>query len=537
MRKTWIAAAAYVCVLASLEVYRWHIWSFGSDTGTFTQAILASASGFRNGPEGGSHFFFHFSPILAVLYPLVALTHSPLSLQIAQVVLVSLTAPALYALFRPYVDDRVAVRLAILALLYPPLAAIAFGEFHELAFFPALAIGLVWAADRCRWWLFATFGAMCLLTREDVCLELAVLGIGLSIFAFLRGRALQGGLLQRGQNSQQEQNSQDGQTPQRGQTPQSGQTSRRGLLLGEPYRPVATGIAFALLAVAGVSVAVAYYHEVIAAYGRWPHNHFYDYSFANGPLAVLASLLTQPAVSLPALMQIGRLTYVLEALIPVVLLPLRTPWFFTIVPGFVIVLLAREQSVWRMGNHYAALWAPWLLIATGAALARIEHNAVPSGATQLDAVSSAATQLNTESSDATRLRRGSSGATKWADAALAASAVFLVAFNPMHAGHYLTPPYGDLSSARAAIACVPRDAAVSTHDEWFSEIAADYPQATIQATDGPAFLVYADDFPNERFAGSILPQLKADVTAGRYRVICRFGKVKTYRRSDIPASR
>ena len=464
MRKTWIAAAVYACVFASLEWYRWHIWSFGSDTGTFTQAILATANGFRDGPEGGSHFFFHFSPILALLFPVVAASRSPLSLQLVQAVLCALTAPMTYALFAPYVHARVAFRIALLSLVYPPLASIAFGEFHELAFFPVLALGLLWAADRCRWWWFAAFGVASVLTREDVCLELAAVGFGIFVFSLLRRR-----------------------------------TEQRGLLVGEPLRPIAAAAAFACLAVAGCATAGIYYHEVLTVYGRWPHNHFYDYAFASGPLAITAAVLTQPGIALPALLRFGKLTYVVEGLAPLLLLPLRSAWFFAAVPGLIIVLLAGEQSVWRMGNHYAALWVPWVLVAAGAALTKIER------------------------------RNSANAALAWANAAIAACIVTLLAFNPMHGAHYLTPPYRDLPSAAAAIACVPRDAAVSTHDEWFSEMAADYPNATILAGDGPQYLVYADDFPNDRFARVVLPRIQAQVRSGRYKVVCSFGRVKTYR--------
>jgi uncharacterized membrane protein len=466
MRKTWIAAALYACVFACLETYRWRIWSFGSDTGTFMQAVLDAPGGFRDGPEGGSHFYFHFSPILAALYPFARLAHSGLVLQIAQAVLVALSAPAVFALFSPYVPEQVAFRLALLALAYPPLAAIAFGEFHELAFFPVLAIGLLWAADRGRWAWFALFGTACLLTREDVCLELAVIGIGIAAFAMTRRNA-----------------------------------EGTGLMDGAPRRPLETAAAFGIVAVVGAALAAAYYHAVFAAYGTWPHGHFYDYPFAHGPPAVLLALLTQPQIVLPAILTFGRFTYLLEALLPLVLLPLRSWWSALALPGFVVVLLASEQSVWRMGNHYAAMWAPWLLVGTGAALARIAK------------------------------KRGTGAAAAWANGALVACVVTLVAFNPLHVGHYLTPPYGDLRSARAALACVPRGAVIATHDEWFAEIAGGYPHATIQATEGVTYLVYADDFPNDRFRQTQLPKLQADVASGRYSIICSYGRVKTYRRN------
>jgi uncharacterized membrane protein len=351
-----------------------------------------------------------------------------------------------------------------LTLLYPPLLAVAFGEFHELAFFPAAAIGLLWAADRCRWGLFAAFGAACLLTREDVCLELAVIGAGIALLALLKRHS-----------------------------------DESGLLVGQPRQPMATAAAFGCLSVAGALVALSYYHFVLSLRGQWPHEHFYDYPFAHGPFAVFAAVFAQPLVALPSLLRIGRLTYLLEALGPVLFLPLRSRWVLAVLPGLVIVLLASEPSVWRMGNHYAALWVPWILIATGTTLAGIGRH------------------YNWQV------------AAAWANGAIAACLVTLAAFNPLHVGHYLTAPYRDLASARAALACVPHDAVVATHDEWFSEIAADYPNATIQRADAP-YLVYGDDFPNARFHDVTAPAIAKSVQSGRYQVVCTVGHVRALRR-------
>ncbi|HEY9179911.1 MAG TPA: DUF2079 domain-containing protein, partial [Candidatus Baltobacteraceae bacterium] len=165
-----------ICVMSALAVVRWSVWSYGSDTGTFAQTVANAFSGFTNGTEG-SHFRFHDSPLLAVLWPLVALTRSPLALQLAQVVLIALTAVPLAALLRGYVAEPWPSRCALLAALYPPLLANAFSEFHELAFYPVLAIWLLWAADRARWFWFAFAGVAAVLVREDAAAVLVCIGI------------------------------------------------------------------------------------------------------------------------------------------------------------------------------------------------------------------------------------------------------------------------------------------------------------------------------------------------------------------------
>ena len=183
MRKLGFGLAAYVFVVGVLTAYRWHVWMYGSDTGTFAQTILNAFSGFENGPEHGSHFRYHFSPLLAALFPLLAVTHSGLALQLAQVVLVALASPLLFALIRPYVSTALALRIAALVLVYPPLLAIAFEEFHEVAFYPALAVGLLWAADQGRWRWFCALVILAVLVREDLDLQLSVIGAGLAVLA------------------------------------------------------------------------------------------------------------------------------------------------------------------------------------------------------------------------------------------------------------------------------------------------------------------------------------------------------------------
>src|SRR5579884_2622120 len=118
-----VALALVIALMSALVVIRWNIWSFGSDTGTFAQIALNAFAGFTDAPEHGTHFHFHWSPILAVLWPIVAATRTPLSLEIVQVVLVALCAIPLAAIVRTYAGDAWGLRVGVLALIYPPLLA------------------------------------------------------------------------------------------------------------------------------------------------------------------------------------------------------------------------------------------------------------------------------------------------------------------------------------------------------------------------------------------------------------------------------
>ena len=436
--------------------------------------IADAFGGFRDGPEQGTHFRFHWAPIVALLWPLIALFRTPLVLQLAQTALIGACVFPLYALARTYLGERDAVRVACLALLYPPLLAVGFTEFHEVAFYPVLALVLVWAAEKTSWSWFALAAIASALVREDACIVLALAGLGLAAFAWLHRNAL----------------------------PRDANPA--GLLTGAPRQPGHLALAGLGLAAVNAAALGFYYGYVIPRVGSWEPSRFYDYPFAQGPAAVVVALLSHPAY-VAQFLNLGRLTYVLEALVPLAFLPLFSWWGLLALPGAAIVLLSSDGVAWRMGSHYAALWIPWLLVAALAAVVRI---------------------------GVARPAR----ARRWTTAALLLCALFLIAFNPTHAGHYLKVTY-PTADARRALALVPPGANLLTHDEWFAHVALRYPAATVFFCPYVDYAVYADDFPNGYFQSEIRPTLEREVQSGRATVLATFGRVKVYRRTQSPGAR
>jgi uncharacterized membrane protein len=461
--RLWLWALLEFAVLAALAAVRTKLWTYGSDTGTFAQVVAGALHGMRDGVEAGSHFRYHWSPSLALLWPIVAATHSALGLQLAQAAATVLCAPLVAALARPYAGARLAERLGVLTLIYPPLLALGFDEFHELGFFTALVLALFLCADRRRWIAFAICAAVVIGVREDAAVTLAVFGVVL--FAIALRRSSQG----------------------------------RGLLEGFAPAPRELAVAGAALALASTGALAAYYGIVTPRLGGWVPSHFYVYSFAHGPLALLAAPVLHPAQFARAILTFGRLTYVLEALVPLAFLPLLSRWSLLALPGAAIVLLANSGYVWRMGDHYAALWIPWLLVATVAGTVALARGA------------------------------GERRAHGWTAAASALCVLFLIAFDPLHPLHYLHPYYHDLADARRAIGCVPKDASMATYDEWFSAVAAQRPYATIDRTNGAEYLVYATDFPAASYQSRLRPAIEREVARGEYGAVCRFGDVVVYR--------
>jgi uncharacterized membrane protein len=448
----WIGTIAAFVVLAALAAVRAHDWSYGADTGTFVQIVLDAFGGMNNGVERTTHYRFHWSPTLVLLWPFLAATHS---LWVLQTILAAATvacAPLLAAIARcgfnrGPLDASTADRIGAVALVYPPLVAVGFGEFRDLGLLPALALAWWLALQRRSWPWVAVCAVLLAGLREDVCLELAIVGVVVAVLAARSG--------------------------------------------DRPKLAAALGSA----AVALVSAAI-YVFIVLPRVGPWPPSHFYDYPFAHGPAALLLAPLLHPLAFGAAILTVGRLTYVLEALVPLALIPLRSRLALLAVPGFAIVLLANSGLVWRMGMHYAALWIPWLLIAFAAGIASL------------------------------RLWR------RWTAIAFILSAIVLIAFSPLHPLHYLRPSYRALGDARTALACVPQGATVATHDEWYTAVAARRPNAMVLGDDPPPaeWLVVADDYPNRAFAQIVLPRVQDRVRRGEYRAACRHGFVVSYQR-------
>ena len=449
----WIGTLAAFAVLAVLAGVRAADWSYGADTGTFVQIVLDAFGGMHNGVEQTTHYRFHWSPTLVLLWPFLAATHS---LWVLQVILAAATvacAPLLAAIARARGLERgIADRIGAVALVYPPLVAVGFGEFRDLGLLPALALGWWLALHRRAWSWTAACALLLAGLREDVCLELAIVGATVGIGAVLRrDRAL-----------------------------------------------AAAGLGSAALGIASDAIYVL---VVLPRVGPWPPSHFYVYPFANGPAALLLAPFTHPLAFGAAILTLGRLTYLLEALIPLAFVPLRTRLTWLAVPGFAIVLLANSGLVWRMGMHYAALWIPWLLMAFAAGIATLQ-----------------------------RPRR-------WTTVAFVLSSIVLVAFSPLHPLHYLKPSYHALDDARAVLGAIPAGASVSTHDEWYTAIAARRPGAEVLGTPfvggGADYIVVAADFPNATTQAMLRSKLPEALACGDYHVVLRRGEVYAYKRGDL----
>ncbi|MBV8372853.1 MAG: DUF2079 domain-containing protein, partial [Candidatus Eremiobacteraeota bacterium] len=407
---------------------RYVTYHSGADLGLFTQTIASAFGGFHNTVEGTSHFAYHFSPILYLCAPLLWLTHSALALVAIQAVATALVAPALYSIARKRTTDSNAAALACIALLYPPLQGVTFTDFHETAFLPATIAWLLWAIDARRFGAAFILVLAALSVKEDQALAMAFVGAVAAVYFLRRG-------------------------------------DRAGVVFGCGVIGLSALTFWAYFAVV---------RPLAGATGRWVPSHFYAWS-GNAPMRPLATEIG------------GRLTYLIEAFVPLALIPLRSPVVVLALPGLLEVLASREPLMYTMGQHYAAVWVPYVLVAFVLGGARL-------------------------------LSRENRASRRWVAASAALCALTLAFFSPLHLGHFLRWPNVADGSTDAMIARLPRTATIGTYDEIYAHLGF-FPNAAIGVRYGPRYVVYDARYASTAWTGTIFPVVRRALASGTYGVV------------------
>ncbi len=445
MRVVWIASAAYAVIFFLLGLDRYATYHSGADLGIFTQAIANAGHGMRDTYEHGSHWAFHFSPILYLCAPLLWATQSAVALIAIQAIATALVTPALHLIARKRTSERNAAAIACIALLYPPLQGVTFTDFHEDAFAPAAVVWLLWAIDARRFAIAGALLAVVLSIKEDQAPAMAFLGLaGLVYFGASVAR--------------------------------DDKTARRGLLF--------SGVGV----LASVVVFVAYFSLVrpmAGAHGSWIPEHFYAWG-AHAP-------------ALPLWKQIaGRLTYLLEVFVPLAFIPLRSRVLLLSLPGFVEVLASREPLTYTMGQHYAAVWIPYVLVAFA-----IGGSALLNGG----------------------IRRG----VVLVRASAILCIVVSIFFSPLHLGHFLGRPTASDAEINALIGKLPRSASIGTYDEIYAHLGF-FPNAAVGVAGDPEYVIYGTQYRSVYWNGTVLPKIDQAVTAGIYHPVSEKSGVVLLRR-------
>ena len=195
----WAAIAAYAGGFGSLSILRYRSFNTGRfDLGNMTQAVWATAHGHPlavTNLEGDqvSRLGSHVDPILVFFAPFWWLWPSPSMLLTAQAVAIALGALPVFWLARKHVgSERAGLGFALAYLLYPAVQWLTLNEFHPVALACPLLLFAFWYLDEDRLVPFAVFAALAALTKEEIPLVIAGLGVwyALSRRRFREGAAI-----------------------------------------------------------------------------------------------------------------------------------------------------------------------------------------------------------------------------------------------------------------------------------------------------------------------------------------------------------
>ncbi len=321
----WLATASFGAGFAALATLQHRAFETGRfDLGNLTQAVWSTAHGdllqvtsLRG--EQMSRLGAHFDPIVAALAPLWWLWPDPALLLVAQAVAVALGALPVYLLAHKHLGTEWAgLGFALVYLLYPPTQWLVLDDFHPVAFATPLLLAAIWFLDEERLIAFAVTAGLACLTKEQVGLSVAVLGLW---FAVRHGR------------------------------PRAG----------------------AAIAAAGAAAAIVATVIIVPRYapgGGSPFEHRYD-AVGGSPVGILKTAVTDPLRLVEAAFQGRDLAYLKHLVLPLAGLPLLAPLLaLSAVPELALNTLSSTRTQTSIHFHYTAAAIPGLVAASvlGAAL-------------------------------------------------------------------------------------------------------------------------------------------------------------------------
>jgi uncharacterized membrane protein len=239
----------------------------------------------------------------------VALVPSPLALIAMQAIAGALVAPPIYALVRARSSVPMARLAALVTWLYPPLAGLVFGDFHENGFAPAAVAWTLYAFDSGAIVPTLIGAAVTLSIKEDQAVFLAIAG-AIGAWQF-RG-------------------------------------SSRGRLA-------------VVVTLASVIVLIAFFGVIrphSAPMLPWQPLRFYVWGGADAQ-GLLAGLAV-------------RLGFLLLIFAPLAFLPLRSPMMWLAAAPLGEVLFSRLPTTYTLGTHYAGAWIGYVMVAFAFAVRVLE---------------------------------------------------------------------------------------------------------------------------------------------------------------------
>jgi uncharacterized membrane protein len=302
-------------------------WTGRFDVGNLTQAVWSTAHGdvlSVTGLTGRqiSRLGAHFDPIVAALTPLWWLWPDPSLLLVVQAAAVATGAVPVYLLGRRHLEsDWAAAGFALAYLLHPATQWLVLDDFHPVALATPLLLWAFWFLDSERLVAFAvTAGAACL-TKEQIGLVVAAMGIWYAVRP------------------------------------------------GGRRAGIAIALAGTVVSLVAVSVVVPHF----APGGGSPFAGRYE-SVGGSPGGMAETAVTDPGAILDAATDGRDLAYLGDLLLPLLGLPLLAPLaLLTAVPELALNLLSETRTQTSIHFHYTAGAIPGLMVAAILGAARLRR--------------------------------------------------------------------------------------------------------------------------------------------------------------------
>ena len=321
-------SVAFAAGLGALAVLQHRaFWSGRFDVGNLVQAVWSTAHGDFLSVTGLtgiqiSRLGAHFDPIVAAFAPLWWLWPDPSMLLVTQALAVATGAIPVYLLGRRHLrSDWAAAGFGLAYLLHPATQWLVLDDFHPVALATPLLLWGFWFLDSDRLIAFGVVAALACLTKEQIGLVVAVMGLW---YALRTGRR------------------------------------RAGL-----------AIAVAGTVVSLVAVAVVVPH--FAPGGGSPFQSRYD-AVGGSPGGVATTTLTDPGAIVSALTSGRDLGYLAHLILPLLGLPLLAPLAaLTAAPELLLNLLSGTRTQTSIHFHYTAGALPGLFVAAVLGAARLRR--------------------------------------------------------------------------------------------------------------------------------------------------------------------
>jgi len=321
-------AAAFGAGLGALAVLQHRaFWTGRFDVGNLVQAVWSTAHGdilSVTGLTGNqiSRLGAHFDPIMVGFAPLWWLWPDASLLLVTQAAAVATGAVPVYLLGRRHLrSDWAAAGFALAYLLHPATQWLVLDDFHPVALATPLLLWGFWFLDSDRIVAFAVVAALACLTKEQIGLVVAAMGLW---YALRPGRR------------------------------------RAGLAIA--------GTA-ALVSVVAVAVVVPHF----APGGGSPFESRYD-AVGGSPGGIATTTLTDPGRVVGAVTTDRDLGYLARLIVPLLGLPLLAPLAaLTAAPELLLNLLSGTRTQTSIHFHYTAGALPGLFAAAVLGAARLRE--------------------------------------------------------------------------------------------------------------------------------------------------------------------